>query len=219
MVIQDISASKQAEAEREELMRRQELLMREISHRIKNSLQMVAMLVHMQALDIEDPDTRARFEETATRIATVALVHRRLYSSSGVETVESAPYLRDLCEDIGGALGLDGELTVDAVDEILSADTAVALGLMVNEMVTNAAKYAYPAGGSGPVRVSFDRTDEGRLRLAVSDEGVGLPPGFDPAASPGLGMRVLVALADKVNAELTVSGGGPGARFEVVLGA
>ena len=219
-VVEDISARKQAEAEREELMRQQELLMREMNHRIKNSLQMVALLVHMQAADIKDPATRARFEETATRIATVALVHRRLYQASGLESVESAPYLRDLCDDIGGALGLDdGQLAVEAIDVVLPADTAIALGLIVNELVTNAAKYAYPAGVPGPVRVTLDRTPDGRLRLAVSDEGIGLPPGFDPGASPGLGMRVLVALADKIDADLHLGSGnaGMGACFQVVM--
>ncbi len=216
-VIEDISARKQAEAEREELLHRQDLLMREMNHRIKNSLQMVALLVHMQAVDIADPDTRARFEETATRIATVALVHRRLYSASGPESVESAPYLRDLCDDIGSALGLNGLLTVDAVDVVLPADTAIALGLMVNELVTNAAKYAYPMGGAGPVRVTLDHTEGGHLRLSVSDEGVGLPPGFDPTASTGLGMRVLVVLVDKVEADLLIADRGIGTCFQVVL--
>ncbi len=217
-VIEDISARKQVEAEREELLHRQDLLMREMNHRIKNSLQMVALLVHMQAADIADPDTRVRFEETATRIATVALVHRRLYSSSGPESVESAPYLRDLCNDIGSALGLNGLLTVDAIDVVLPADTAIALGLMVNELVTNAAKYAYRKGGAGPVRVTLDRREEdGRLRLAVSDEGTGLPPGFDPATSTGLGMRVLIALADKVGADLHITDRRIGTCFQVVL--
>ncbi|WP_448189035.1 PAS domain S-box protein [Azospirillum sp. sgz301742] len=218
-VIEDISARRQAEAEREELMRQQELLMREMNHRIKNSLQMVALLVHMQAIDIKDPAIRVRFEETATRIATVALVHRRLYQASGLDSVESAPYLRDLCDDIGGALGLDdGQLEVEAIEMTLAADTAITLGLIVNELVTNAAKYAYPTGEPGSVRVTLDRTPEGRLRLAVSDDGVGLQPGFDPGASPGLGMRVLVALTEKIDAELRLGdGNGKGARFQVVL--
>ncbi|HYG90998.1 MAG TPA: PAS domain S-box protein [Azospirillum sp.] len=217
-VIEDISARKQAEADREELLRQKDLLMREINHRIKNSLQMVALLVHMQAADIGNEEARVRFQETATRIATVALVHERLYQASGLEEVESGPYLRDLCADISAALGLDdGRLIVEVVDVVLPADTAISLGLIVNELVTNAAKYAYPTGVPGPIYVSLGRTDDSRLRLMVSDEGVGLPPGFDPETSTGLGMRVLVALTQKVEGELLVADQGTGACFQVLM--
>jgi len=217
-VIEDISTRKRAEAEREELLRQQDLLMREMNHRIKNSLQMVANLVYMQSVDLNDPDARWRFQETANRVTTIARVHERLYRFSDVTAVDFGPYLRDLCHDLAGSLGLGGtRLTVDAVGATLPPDTALPLGLIVNELVTNAAKYAYPTGALGPVRVTLDRTEGGRLRLSVSDEGVGLPPGFRPEASSGLGMRVLQALTAQLDADLRVAEGGRGTCFQVIL--
>lgn len=217
-VIEDISARKRAEAEREELMRQQDLLMREMNHRIKNSLQMVANLVYMQAADLRDADARWRFQETANRVTTIARVHERLYRFSDVTAVDFGPYLRDLCHDLAGSLGLGGtRLAVDAIDTTLPPDTALPLGLIVNELVTNAAKYAYPTGALGPVQVRLDRTQGGRLRLSVSDKGVGLPPGFRPETSSGLGMRVLQALTAQLDADLHVAEGGRGTCFQVVL--
>ncbi|HYH18169.1 MAG TPA: PAS domain S-box protein [Azospirillum sp.] len=217
-VVEDISARKRAEAEREELLRQQDLLMREMNHRIKNSLQMVANLVHMQSADLRDLNARWRFQETATRITTIARVHERLYRFSDVTAVDFAPYLRDLCHDLAGSLGLGGtRLTVHAIDANVPPDTALPLGLIVNELVTNAAKYAYPTGAPGPVRVVLDRTGGGRLRLSVSDEGVGLPPGFRPETSGGLGMRVLQALTAQLDADLHLCEQPRGTAFQVVL--
>ncbi|MGQ9370515.1 PAS domain S-box protein [Azospirillum sp. ST 5-10] len=219
-VVQDVGERKRAEAEREELLVQKDLLMREMNHRIKNSLQIVASLVLLQAADLDDPEAVRRFQETAARIATVAQVHERLYRT-GVDareaTVDVAAYLHDLGRDLARTLGLPpAGLNVRAAAVTLPADVVVPLGLIVNELVTNAAKYAYPAAPSGPIGVALEEVG-GRLRLAVEDEGVGLPDGFSIAGSKGLGMRVLLALTQQLGAELALPAKARGVRFELTL--
>ncbi|WP_029009880.1 PAS domain S-box protein [Azospirillum halopraeferens] len=219
-VVQDVSDRKRAEAEREELLVQKDLLMREMNHRIKNSLQMVAALVMLQASNRAGGDTDRRFEETAARIATIALIHERLYRTEIGADVDAAAYLADLGRDLAQTLGLPpGHLTVDAVAAHLPADVMAPLGLIVNELVTNAVKYAYAGQPPGAIRVTLDRAGGGRLRLAVEDDGAGLPEGFTISGSAGLGMRVLQSLAQQLRADLRIPPTAGGARFEIVLPA
>lgn len=208
-------------AEKEALLRQKDLLMREVDHRVKNSLQMVQSLLALQGLTAADPLAKAVLAEAAHRVMTVAKVHERLYRSRTVDRVEFAEYLSGLCSDMEAALaGADGSaIRVEADEAELPVDQVLPLGLIVAELVTNALKYGRPPKGAGTVRVSFRAAAGGGFTLAVADDGSGLPAGFDPETGGGLGMHLVSALVRKIGARLDVGAAHPGARFTVTLPA
>jgi PAS domain S-box-containing protein len=187
------------------------LLMRELSHRVKNSLALVSALLHLQARSA-DSGSKAALEDASSRVQAVATVHDQLWRQADAREVDLKPFLTNLATAL--AEGAPRHRTIVDVDETLvSADMAVPIGLLVNELVTNAYKYAYPAGSQGVVHV-LGRATDGHYRLEVSDRGKGLPPGFDIRQSGGsLGMRVISTLARQLRASIEAASSEPGARF------
>jgi two-component sensor histidine kinase len=181
----------------EALAARQSLLLREVNHRVANSLQLISSLLEMQARRTDDTDARDALHAAAERVEAVSLVHRRLYTSDDVSHVEMDQYLAGLVEELQRSVGAEAapcsiRLSADPVR--VETDKAVAIGLVVNELVTNAAKYAYPGGDGGEVRVEFRRRD-GDLTLIVEDDGVGMPPGGAKPQGSGLGTIIVAAMA------------------------
>jgi two-component sensor histidine kinase len=183
---------------------RLQALLREVNHRVANSLQLVSAFVQLQAIALDDEGARAALGDTQRRIEAVGQVHRRLYTSDDVEAVDIAAYLdalvRELQDSWADALG--ARLTLDAEPVSLGTDRAVSLGVIVNELITNACKYAYSPGENGEVRISLRRVGEHALKLVVEDDGRGLEPG-SAAQGTGLGARVIRAMADSLGAEIT----------------
>ncbi|WP_165943305.1 PAS domain-containing sensor histidine kinase [Roseicella aquatilis] len=215
----DITDRKRAEAALHEALEVKELLLAEMNHRVKNSLQLVSSLLTLQAARAQAEETRAALDEARGRISVVARLHQRLYRSGLYDAVDLVTLLRDLCADTATALGGDGRIGLvfrpDGVEAglPLPIDRAVPVALIVSELLTNALKYAYPEEAPGGlVRVSLrrapDDSGQGGLLVTVEDDGAGLPEGFDPAASRGLGMRVVTTLARQLRASFSV---GPGA--------
>ncbi|MCW5714830.1 MAG: HAMP domain-containing protein [Bauldia sp.] len=199
-----------------QLIGEKDMLVREMNHRIKNSLQLVSSMVSLQLATVTDPDARASLSAAQGRVAAVAKVHERLYSGQRLDSVEVAPYLVDLAHDLGETLGLPaagGSITVRSVDEMLAPDKVIPLGLIACELVTNAVKHG-PTGGAVNVVVALER-DGDRLRLAVSDDGEGLPQNFDPTANPGLGMKVIRALATQLGGTLEIDRPERGTTFSL----
>lgn len=207
------------EAALRQALAEKEMLFKEVNHRVKNSLQMISSLLNLHVLEIRDPQMRRQFEEASARVATVARVHQRLYQSDRVDRVEFGQYLRELCEDLARSFvgGERHRLCVEAGDIVLPTDQAIPLALVVNELVTNAFKYAFPEDGGGEVRVVCRRGAGGGLELVVRDDGIGLPPDFAPEASAGLGMRIVVALVGQINGRLRLLREGRGAAFAIDL--
>lgn len=172
----------------QEAIDHQEILTREISHRVKNSLAIVAGLLGMQGRMSADQELRRALADAQTRIQTIAQVHDRLWRKDEVRAVNLAEFMGELCEHFR-ASGPNQVLTCDVAPVTIATDQAVPLGLLANELVTNAFKYAYP-GGSGGVRLSLGPIAPGQLRLEVCDRGEGLPSDFDPARSNSLGMKL-----------------------------
>ena len=188
---------------------RANLLAREIDHRVKNSLQFVSGLLQMQSRSAEIGEGANRLQSAANRVATVAQVHRHFYADSD-EDVPCTDFLRSLCEDLGPILGR--EITVVGDEGRVPAESIQAIGLITNELVTNAAKH-----GRGKIEVSFRISDDAN-KLIVCDEGQGLPEDFDPhAATAGLGMRVIRSLASQLQGTLSAGPreNGTGACFVV----
>ncbi len=185
------AALAQAVCERDALLQDKDLLMEEVHHRVKNSLQLVQTLVTLQSRDVTDPKARGHLEETARRIMTIAAVHARLYAGRSVTNSHAEPFLaalvRDIQASIAGASGRRVELAVEPM--ILSADRLTALGLVITELVTNALKY-----GSGRILVTVRREGED-VEVAVEDEGAGFPEGFDVTQCDSMGMRLVAAMS------------------------
>ncbi|WP_336489228.1 sensor histidine kinase [Methylobacterium nigriterrae] len=200
----------------EELLRaalaRQDLLAREMSHRVKNSLTIVASLLALQAKGSESEDVRSALIDARTRVEAIAGVHDQLWRHSEPGDIDLALFLGTLCANLqSGAPHHRLVCTADPVH--VPADRAIPFGLLVNEHVTNAVKYAYPDGGE--IRIRSERAGD-RLVLDVADDGVGLPADFDIAqASRSLGMRVVKNLVRQLGGSLTMPRGGQGTRFRI----
>jgi two-component sensor histidine kinase len=204
--------------ERTEMIER---LMAEVNHRVKNSLQMISGLLHMHARVANRPEVRAELAEARNRVLTVARVHDRLYRTDKLATVKLDELLRDVGDDLGPTLlTVDGApvmLVVDAEPVEITVDKAVPLVLVVNELVTNAVKYAFPPGRAGRIWVRL-RNGGDDVTLIVEDNGIGLAADFDMSRSSGLGFTLIAGLVAQVGGALA-PGKAPqgGARFTVVL--
>ena len=204
----DITERKLAEA-------RQGELFDELNHRVKNNLSMVSSFLHLQARTAS-PQAREELTKAVVRVQSIAQVHSALYRGARREDVDLGGYLQDLCTGLATSLVNDDRvvIAVEAESLVAPVDTAVALGMVVTELVTNAAKYAYPAPSTGRIAVRLARRDD-EILLSVSDTGVGLKA-VAAAGRGGLGLRLVGSLVEQVHGELAVSGP-PGATFEVRL--
>ena len=185
------------------------LMGKEIDHRVMNSLQFVSGMLTMQSRAPEVGEAAKHLQQAANRVAAVAQVHRHFYVDTA-EEVSCVAYLRRLCGDLADIL--DREIAVQGDEAMVPAISIQPIGLLTNELVTNAAKH-----GAGKIEVEF-RTSAGINRLTVCDEGIGLPPGFDPhAATAGLGMRVITTLVRQLEGTLAAgkTATGQGACFTV----
>jgi two-component sensor histidine kinase len=178
-----------------------EVLLREVNHRVGNSLQIIASLLHLQASSTAQADVKAALTNAMGRVAAVAQVHRRLYTSHDLKSVMLNQYLDSLLEDLRRSAEGNrmSRLTLKAEAVEIDPDRAVAIGIIVNELVMNAVKYAYP-DGPGPIHVDLKSEDD-QLVLSISDDGVGLAAKSDPR-STGMGQRIVSAMAQKLESSV-----------------
>ena len=196
-------------------IRDKDVLLQEVHHRVKNNLQIISSLVSMQVRRVEQPEAGAALAVCQSRIQAIAMIHESLYRTKNFSSVPFATYIRSLAGNILEACGnsIGARLAVD-VDEVeLPVDKAIPCGLIVHELVMNSLKHAFPSGREGCVRVTMSAKDA-RVTLTVSDNGVGLPAGFDARTSRTLGLQLVSILAEQLEANLTFRGDS-GASFEV----
>ncbi len=203
-------ALREREARLKEAQARQELLMQEIHHRVKNNLQIVASLLNLQASRIRSPDARAEFQSARDRIRALATLHRHLYTQGEVHTINMRSFLVELCGQLFQAMGeAEGErisLSISAPELRMGSDQAVPLALIVTEAVTNAVKYAFPAKRSGHIAVTLTQTADA-LDLVIEDDGVGFPDGramTETGIRDGIGLRLIRGFARQLGATLAV---------------
>ncbi len=200
----------------ERLAAQQAVLLREVNHRVANSLQLISSMITLQARRLGAGEAGDLLRRAAERVDAVALIHRRLYTSNDVEFVEMHTYLDGLVAEFRRALEADGGITrieLRAEPIRVETDRAVSMGLIVNELVTNALKYAYRGREPGAVRVWLTPGADGGLRLGVEDDGVGLPPELRPAQGTGVGGMIVAAMAGTLRATITHDPDWSGTRF------
>ena len=204
---------------KDELIQQQAVLSQEADHRLLNGLQMIVSLLSLQSRASTNAEVASQLAAAADRIATIGRIHHRLHSFDGVQTFALKQYLEDLCRDFSMMLSSEMRpeariIVVEGIEITLPAVTAVPLGFIANELITNAAKY-----GTGRITVRLEANPEKGYALSVSNEGPGLPEGFDPAAGKGLGMRIIQSLVKQIGGELRIGRGdrNQGTRFTVLF--
>ena len=194
-------------------LREKEILLKEIHHRVKNNLQVICSLLSLQSGYVDDERSLGMFVESQNRVRSMSLIHERLYRSADLSQVNFAEYAEQLAGELLRCYSTGSRrvrLGVQVEDVPLGLDTAIPCGLVLNELVTNSLKYAFPEGGEGEIHVVLTHRPDGRVALTVSDNGVGLPPGLDIHNSETLGLQLVSTLADQLGAE-AILGPGPGA--------
>ncbi len=194
---------------------RQQLLLKEITHRVKNSLAIVASMLKLQASDAEDVALTRHLEDAAHRVSAVAKAHERIHQGNATDRLDLGIYIEEVCQDLNDAVA-HCTIKVEAEHGIdILTDRAIPIALITNELITNAAKYAYSRQLGGKIQVRLARRDDGRVDLSIRDEGDGLPADFDPRSAAGLGMRIVRAFLQQLNAQIAVRRLDPGTEFVV----
>lgn len=195
---------------------RQQFLVKEMNHRVKNSLAIVTSLLRMQGRT-GNGETADQFEETARRVNAIARAHERLYRNNYVESMDLGAYIEEVCEDIDSSVD-HCTVQVEAQRGIdIKVDDAISIALIIVELITNSAKYAYPAGVNGKIWVRIQREGDKNILIAVRDEGAGFPDKFDPQKSRGLGMRIIQAFAKQLNTSLAFNNRSPGSEVRFLF--
>lgn len=220
--LRDINLDREAEADTAERLRAlladRTLLLDEVNHRVKNSLQQIASVVRLQSRASEHADTREALDKTLTRIMAVGRVHEQLYKAGGqIGLFDAGAYAEALARELVESMGAENIVLETEVEPILlDVRQAGPLALILNELITNALKYGCPTDRTPRIQVTFG-TDGDDYRLRVSDNGAGLPKGFTPKKTKSLGMRAIDALARQLAGRFEIEDAEVGARFSVVF--
>jgi len=201
-------------------LREKTALLKEIHHRIKNNLQIICSLLNLQAATRESGE-RTAFRESQSRIRAIALLHEKLYQSRDLSRIDISEYLGTLAQELLAAHRKPlaaNQLHLDVAPAWLSQDTIMPCGLIVNELLTNSCKYAFPDGEPGEIYVSAQPDADGNLVLTVGDNGVGLPPGLNPSQCSTLGLQLVDDMVSQLKGSWTVESS-HGARFRIVFPA
>jgi len=193
----------------------QKALLHEISHRVKNSLQLVASMFGLQAAATQNVELAQSLQDAMGRVTAIARIHERLYRTTDIRNVDLVPYLADVCLDLA-ELAPRCEIKYEPGGPIpIATDRAVRVALLMTELVTNAMKHAYPAGQQGRVLVRLTHADQNTVRLSVGDEGPGLPTGFDSERDGSIGIKIIRALITQTGASLSIHQHQPGTEFVI----
>jgi two-component system, sensor histidine kinase PdtaS len=196
-----------------------DIMLQEVNHRVKNNLQLVTSLLSLQAERTALPEVRIGLLEARSRLGVVAAMHQRLYATMQTERVELSTYLQDLAKETISALKGERSIQLSFLAEaecLVSLEDAVPLALVLNELLTNAMKYAFDGQGEGQIAINILQKN-GQLCITLTDNGCGLPVDFDPASAKGLGMRIVTALVGQVEGKLVIVPRTRGTEFLITL--
>jgi PAS domain S-box-containing protein len=202
---QDVTDSRQAEEQIKASLKEKEVLLKEIHHRVKNNLQIISSLLNLQSAEIEDPKSSQKFRESQDRVKAMALIHECLYQSSDLAKIDFAGYVRSLTGHLVRSYRVNASairlnLEVDSVP--MNLDVAIPCGLIINELVSNAFKYAFPHGAGGEIGVHFAAVDNRTLKLVVRDNGVGYAQDGNPEDGDSLGLKLVRSLTEQLGGSI-----------------
>jgi predicted ATPase/two-component sensor histidine kinase/GAF domain-containing protein len=217
----DVTERKRMDAGLQSSLQEKDALLKEVHHRVKNNLQLISSMLNLQASRSKESAEAERFAESRNRVRSMALVHENLYRTGDFANVSMVSHIKALCTQLVRAYRMSDQ-SVDVVTEIdsieLDLDQAVSVGLIINELVSNALKHAFPNGQAGLVQVSLKRSEGDRCILSVRDTGTGLPPGFDVGRAETLGLQLVHDLTQQLRGTITIKTE-VGAAFIVVFDA
>ena len=202
---QDVTQSRQAEEQIKSSLKEKEVLLKEIHHRVKNNLQIISSLLNLQSAEIEDPKASQKFRESQDRVKAMALIHERLYQSSDLAKIDFSGYVRSLTGHLLRSYRINASsirLNVEVESVPMNLDIAIPCGLIINELVSNAFKYAFPESERGTIDVCFSNENDGKLRLVVQDNGVGFPEDKNPEETDSLGLKLVRSLTEQLSGTL-----------------
>ncbi len=191
----------------EKALEEKEMLLKEIHHRVKNNLMVISSLLSLQSRYIKDKKALAVFKESQNRAKSMALIHEKLYRSTDLKRIDFGEYIRTFSAElyhsiVGDPRQVKLELNVEHV--MLDINTSIPLGLIVNELITNSMKYAFPPGSKGKIKIDFYPQDDYFI-LNVSDDGIGIPEEVDVENTKSLGLQLVNSLTEQINGQLTVN--------------
>ncbi len=205
-IIRDIRERKRAEKRILDALREKEVLLREIHHRVKNNMQVISSLLRLQSARFTEAEVREAFLESQGRIKSMALVHEKLYMTKDLSRIDFADYIKSLTSTIFASHEEDGRiaLKLDLDKVYLDINTAVPCGLILNELILNALKHAFPNNRRGRIRVELRENEKEIIRLTVRDDGIGLPEGCKPGKVESLGFQIIALLAEQLRGWIDV---------------
>jgi len=205
--LRDRTERKLAEEQMRASLREKEVLLQEIHHRVKNNMQIVSSLLKLQAGYVDDRTYYDMFKESQNRIISMALVHEKLYQSEDLASIDLNEYITHLASALFRSYGADTgsvALKIDVADVVFGVDTAIPCGLIINELVSNSLKYAFPDGKEGEIKIALRFTDGDEITLTVSDNGVSIPDELDLTNTGSLGLKLVHILTDQIRGRLEV---------------
>ncbi len=215
--VQDVTETVRAEERIRAALAEKEVLLREVHHRVKNNLQVISSILSLQSGYIESEELKGVFRECQDRIRSMALIHERLYRSGDFVHINLADYVKSITSALLRSYRVSSahiELKLSVPNYRVDMDTSMQLGLILNELCSNALKHAFPEGRSGLLSVEFIPNIDGHCLLVVSDDGVGLPAGFDLMAGKTMGLQLISSMVTQMGGAIEVSGEG-GASFKL----
>jgi len=198
-ISRDITQRKKAEAEIRHSLKEKETLLREIHHRVKNNMQIISSLLRLQAKYLKNKEDIEIFKESHNRISSMSLIHEKLYQSRDFTNIDFNVYVRDLVKGLFHSYGTDEsriKLKINVGNFPMGIDSAIPCGLIINELVTNSLKYAFPDGRKGEINIYLGIAGEQEFELIISDNGVGIPEGIDLEKTDTLGLHLVKILAE-----------------------
>ena len=207
--IQDITDRIKSEKFLKSSLAEKEILLREIHHRVKNNLQTISSLLDLQAESITEPTIIEAFRSSQNRIKSMALIHERLYKSENLSKIKAEEYIEKLIDYLEGTYHFpswDIEITTDIKSLFLNIDIAIPCGLIINELVSNSIKYAFPKNRKGRISVSLQPDDMDNLNLTIKDNGIGIPLAMDTLNSQSLGLQLVNLLVKQLNGTMDIDG-------------